>query len=95
MIPFLQWRFLACDPGEANPSTDPTWQEDEEPSAAVPDCWAQGSVPKTFITARPRSEEHTSELQSPDHLVCRLLLEKKKKKQNNKTKKKTKETPSS
>ena len=25
-----------------------------------------------------RSEEHTSELQSPDHLVCRLLLEKKK-----------------
>src|SRR5207244_12904671 len=35
-------------------------------------------------SARPpgpgsRSEEHTSELQSPDHLVCRLLLEKKKK----------------
>src|SRR5258708_17630557 len=29
--------------------------------------------------ARRRSEEHTSELQSPDHLVCRLLLEKKKK----------------
>src|SRR5258708_27952350 len=29
-----------------------------------------------------RSEEHTSELQSPDHLVCRLLLEKKKKKHN-------------
>src|SRR5258708_27476539 len=30
--------------------------------------WSQGG----------RSEEHTSELQSPDHLVCRLLLEKKK-----------------
>src|SRR5438552_13947584 len=29
-----------------------------------------------------RSEEHTSELQSPDHLVCRLLLEKKNKKRN-------------
>src|SRR5947208_11883717 len=28
---------------------------------------------------KARSEEHTSELQSPDHLVCRLLLEKKKK----------------
>src|SRR5258708_33759814 len=28
--------------------------------------------------AKSRSEEHTSELQSPDHLVCRLLLEKKK-----------------
>src|SRR5207244_12831064 len=30
---------------------------------------------------KKRSEEHTSELQSPDHLVCRLLLEKKKKTQ--------------
>src|SRR2546430_12809691 len=30
----------------------------------------------------PRSEEHTSELQSQSNLVCRLLLEKKKKKQN-------------
>src|SRR5258708_28721561 len=29
-----------------------------------------------------RSEEHTSELQSPDHLVCRLLLEKKKTKKS-------------
>src|SRR5258708_28478110 len=28
-------------------------------------------------TAEGRSEEHTSELQSPDHIVCRLLLEKK------------------
>src|SRR5207244_11163170 len=31
-----------------------------------------------------RSEEHTSELQSPDHLVCRLLLEKKKNHQRDK-----------
>src|SRR5947208_10553887 len=30
------------------------------------------------IMTLSRSEEHTSELQSPDHLVCRLLLEKKK-----------------
>src|SRR5438552_8035029 len=30
-----------------------------------------------------RSEEHTSELQSPDHLVCRLLLEKKKRERQN------------
>src|SRR3989454_9242515 len=35
---------------------------------------------------RCRSEEHTSELQSPCNLVCRLLLEKKKKKQRNKNK---------
>src|SRR5260363_310737 len=34
-----------------------------------------------------RSEEHTSELQSPDHLVCRLLLEKKKKQRTNSFKK--------
>src|SRR5947208_1760796 len=32
-----------------------------------------------YFRATVRSEEHTSELQSPDHLVCRLLLEKKKK----------------
>src|SRR5437762_11126811 len=32
------------------------------------------------LLARVRSEEHTSELQSPMYLVCRLLLEKKKKK---------------
>src|SRR5947208_8725033 len=36
-----------------------------------------------FVFVSFRSEEHTSELQSPDHLVCRLLLEKKKKKKPN------------
>src|SRR5687768_18290130 len=37
--------------------------------------------PKAFrkLSIKPRSEEHTSELQSRLHLVCRLLLEKKKK----------------
>src|SRR2546422_5752929 len=41
------------------------------------------SVPqgRTRLLHRARSEEHTSELQSRLHLVCRLLLEKKKKKQ--------------
>src|SRR5207244_11239838 len=41
-----------------------------------------GSLPTAIPRDRNamyRSEEHTSELQSPDHLVCRLLLEKKKK----------------
>src|SRR5438552_11369686 len=43
-----------------------------------------GAARTSIPWARPRSrapcrsEEHTSELQSPDHLVCRLLLEKKK-----------------
>src|SRR5258708_32022350 len=43
---------------------------------------ATGVIKPTFTWAPTmglRSEEHTSELQSPDHLVCRLLLEKKKK----------------
>src|SRR6185436_20700487 len=39
-------------------------------------AWPAGSW-RGRLTSR--SEEHTSELQSPDHLVCRLLLEKKKK----------------
>src|SRR5207244_12932432 len=49
-----------------------------------PQCrgWQQrrprGPVPRPpDAEPGPRSEEHTSELQSPDHLVCRLLLEKK------------------
>src|SRR5258708_18690909 len=43
-----------------------------DPRRSVP-CLAERTA------GLPRSEEHTSELQSPDHLVCRLLLEKKKK----------------
>src|SRR5256885_6435117 len=38
--------------------------------------------PSTSWSLPVRSEEHTSELQSPCNLVCRLLLEKKKKKTN-------------
>src|SRR5690554_7032513 len=44
---------------------------------AVPESGFPGT-PTTCVS--PRSEEHTSELQSRPHLVCRLLLEKKKKK---------------
>src|SRR5262249_61524655 len=40
-------------------------------------CWARPSA-TTSARRRPRSEEHTSELQSLTNLVCRLLLEKKK-----------------
>src|SRR5258708_24386738 len=41
--------------------------------------FAAGARPhRPGVPTRRRSEEHTSELQSPDHLVCRLLLEKKK-----------------
>src|SRR5258708_18444657 len=41
------------------------------------------SSPSAAASMPFRSEEHTSELQSPDHLVCRLLLEKKKKHKRN------------
>src|SRR5207244_10008519 len=47
------------------------------------DPFKHGKVTNSCVR---RSEEHTSELQSPDHLVCRLLLEKKKQKERNKTK---------
>src|SRR5690606_41965975 len=39
---------------------------------------AQSCVTTNGYTSQPRSEEHTSELQSRENLVCRLLLEKKK-----------------
>src|SRR5690625_6955935 len=39
---------------------------------------------ENYVTIELRSEEHTSELQSRGHLVCRLLLEKKKKKRKTK-----------
>src|SRR5713226_10190578 len=69
--------------------------------SARPTAWRTHAPAMTWVRAC-RSEEHTSELQSPVHLVCRLLLEKKKKKkkylkkkkkkQKNKTTPKTKHT---
>src|SRR5258708_28393375 len=44
---------------------------DDDPAATPTQRMAAGSS-----SVIERSEEHTSELQSPDHLVCRLLLEK-------------------
>src|SRR5436309_12156091 len=44
---------------------------------------AMRRCPKYIGPSAERSEEHTSELQSRENLVCRLLLEKKKKKQGN------------
>src|SRR5258708_18009924 len=53
-------------------------------SAKAQRCPEGRSCSKSYTQLRgsaQRSEEHTSELQSPDHLVCRLLLEKKKTRQ--------------
>src|SRR5438874_9228273 len=53
------------------------------------DCSTLDTRPKASAAAmNPRSEEHTSELQSRRDLVCRLLLEKKKKKKKQQKKKK-------
>src|SRR5215216_7833557 len=52
-----------------------SWISPENGSTCQSGAWAG-----TTSRCPWRSEEHTSELQSPDHLVCRLLLEKKKKK---------------
>src|SRR5258708_24715125 len=50
---------------------------------AGPDCSENNCDTSSIEGHSPaRSEEHTSELQSPDHLVCRLLLEKKNKVSN-------------
>src|SRR5438445_1789736 len=52
------------------------------PPQAIRGC--EGSSPETAYPLTRRSEEHTSELQSRQYLVCRLLLEKKKKKKQKK-----------
>src|SRR5262245_64608098 len=62
-------RFI---PGRAQNGGLCRWQP-----AVSPTCVAASSARTASHT--PRSEEHTSELQSLRHLVCRLLLEKKKK----------------
>src|SRR5256885_6869594 len=51
----------------------------EDPASPYRFYWRQ--LREKMLRAGRRSEEHTSELQSPCNLVCRLLLEKKKKKQ--------------
>src|SRR5690348_17387714 len=68
-----------CFARSTNIPAAPTSSESRAPPA--PENPPSSTVWRT-ITARTarrsRSEEHTSELQSPVHLVCRLLLEKKK-----------------
>src|SRR2546426_5506240 len=49
---------------------------------------SNANAARAFQKREGRSEEHTSELQSPCNLVCRLLLEKKKKKNNHTTRRK-------
>src|SRR5438552_15527781 len=76
--------FFLNDP--ATPEIYTLSLHDALPISNAPACSGRSTrraLSRTSLRAKdrasPRSEEHTSELQSPDHLVCRLLLEKKKK----------------
>src|SRR5439155_25098604 len=62
----------------------PISRRDSNYSGRGTDCGRCCPTPRRLaVRIPPRSEEHTSELQSRGHLVCRLLLEKKKKKNIN------------
>src|SRR5256885_8243800 len=64
----------------------PTSRSVSAPAPAKPRVYQTVPLPLSCLNSHSapsgRSEEHTSELQSPCNLVCRLLLEKKKKKHN-------------
>src|SRR2546426_4886482 len=71
--------FRSREPqGRAHPPRSSAQRAGALPRCPRPREGAPGSLPG-FPLEGVRSEEHTSELQSPCNLVCRLLLEKKKK----------------
>src|SRR5438552_19010111 len=75
LFPYTTLFPSICTSVAANPGID----ESRTRRSALPSVWPyarQCAAPRPAFV--DRSEEHTSELQSPDHLVCRLLLEKKK-----------------
>src|SRR5438876_3048224 len=61
----------------------PDWLVQDRAHATKPRVWRNYYTSARSAISMRRSEEHTSELQSPVHLVCRLLLEKKKKTEKN------------
>src|SRR2546426_7766020 len=63
--------------GTGDPELVTFWRSAAKPFQALP-LVEDGVVERFGLTTEERSEEHTSELQSPCNLVCRLLLEKKK-----------------
>ncbi|XP_035128091.2 uncharacterized protein C2orf81 homolog isoform X3 [Callithrix jacchus] len=64
MLQITEWRFLARDEGESAVAEDPTWGEDEEPSACTTDSWAQGSVPVLHAPASEGLENFPGEVHS-------------------------------
>ena len=85
LVPILWW-MLAVGPIETAMSGMTANARMDTGPAKLEQIIADESTPQFSLDAARvtlgRSEEHTSELQSPCNLVCRLLLEKKKKKQH-------------
>src|SRR5256885_4608194 len=76
---FRSWRMPSSAPVELPPAASPVVPP-LRLKLAPPLLVTRARVPYSAVRRdRLRSEEHTSELQSPCNLVCRLLLEKKKK----------------
>src|SRR3989442_6157014 len=66
-------------PPTPNRASGRRWRGSTAPHPHPPSRRRPATVPAPWnLRTKPRSEEHTSELQSRPHLVCRLLLEKKK-----------------
>src|SRR3989442_7335911 len=75
------FRSYLADKGVRCIATDAPTLGGADPKRALMSYWmlgTRGLVGVEFLSGVGRSEEHTSELQSRPHLVCRLLLEKKK-----------------
>src|SRR2546422_5564994 len=68
-----------ADPGVIEPARHPGFRSDLLPGAILEKFRDDADEALVQLAGERRSEEHTSELQSRLHLVCRLLLEKKKK----------------
>src|SRR5437870_13706706 len=74
--------YLPFKPSTAYVNTIPTGREPDYPGNRALERRIEAYIRWNALAMVLRSEEHTSELQSRGHLVCRLLLEKKKHKNN-------------
>ncbi|XP_071107367.1 uncharacterized protein C2orf81 homolog isoform X2 [Haliotis cracherodii] len=73
ILQIIDWQFLDRDGGEVNTEGDPTWLQDEEPDPATTDCWAQGSVPRTYLPPpTPVIVEETQEQLEEEHVQTDL-----------------------
>src|SRR3712207_8703180 len=72
---FRSWKAPVTNCTTSSAANSPSTTHEQRPAPAPP---CSPSATLRTRSGKPRSEEHTSELQSRQYLVCRLLLEKKK-----------------